>query len=400
MEGAACARDIDNVGLQPKKFQAPGSTPVIAEPLSAEEAQELKILTKSVGDLEKQLAKIKKSQSYQVAYGVSETKPVDAHFQFRGEPTKPGKKVTRRFLKVLGGQPVGQAPSSSGRLELANQITHASNPLTARVFVNRVWQWHFGRGIVSTPSDFGSRGAAPTHPKLLDWLAVKFIESGWSIKSLHRLIMSSRTYQLASVDHENNLLKDPENRFLWRYSRQPLDAESIRDAILSVSGKLDRSIPKSHPFPPVNQWGFSIHNPFHAVYDSNHRSVYLMIQRNRRHPYLSLFDAADPNQSIAKRRPTTTPTQALFLQNSRFIHDNGQQFAKRIMDIPGDDSKKILWAFESAHGTIPNDQIIQSCLKFLSDYRDKIKGAKSKTHSDWEALSRVLLTSNSFLFVE
>ena len=400
VEGAACARDIDNIGLQPETFQAPGSTPVIAEPLSAEEAQELKILTKSVGDLEKQLAKIKKSQSYQVAYGVSEAKPVDAHFQFRGEPTKPGKKVTRRFLEVLGGQPVGQASSGSGRLELADQITHANNPLTARVFVNRVWQWHFGQGIVSTPSDFGSRGAAPTHPKLLDWLAINFIKSGWSIKSLHRLIMSSRTYQLASIDHKKNLLKDPENRFIWRYSRQPLDAESIRDAILSISGKLDRSIPKSHPFPPVNQWGFSIHNPFHAVYDSNHRSVYLMIQRNRRHPYLSLFDAADPNQSIAKRRPTTTPTQALFLQNSRFIHDNGEQFAKRIMDIPGDDSKKILWAFETAHGTIPNNQIIQSCIKFLSDYRDKIKGAESKKHSDWEALSRVLLTSNSFLFVE
>ncbi|MCB1080179.1 MAG: DUF1553 domain-containing protein, partial [Verrucomicrobiae bacterium] len=165
------------------------------------------------------------------------------------------------------------ADSGSGRLELANWITRPTNPLTPRVFVNRVWQWHFGEGIVASSSDFGSRGVPPSHPELLDWLAGQFIDSGWSVKSLHRLIMNSRTYQMASVDDAMNLATDPSNRLHWRYSRHALDAESIRDSMLAISGKLDRTAPDLHPFPDVETWAFTIHKPFHAVYNSNHRSV-------------------------------------------------------------------------------------------------------------------------------
>ena len=290
----------------------------------------------------------------------------------------------------------------SGRLELAKWITRSSNPLTARVFVNRVWQWHFGSGLVDTASDFGSRGSLPSHPKLLDWLTSEFVNSGWSLKSLHRLIMKSRTYQLASVDNAKNLAADPENRWHWRYSRRSLDAESIRDAMLAVSGRLDRTAPKSHPFPDVNSWAFTIHNPFHAVYDTNHRSVYLMVQRNRRHPFLALFDAADPNLSVASRQPTTTPTQALFLMNSTFVHEQASSFANRINNQPGDDLAKIKWAFEMAHGKIPEQAVIDNAVAFLSMYREKLG---SDNHQEggaaaWSALSRVLLTSNAFLFVD
>ena len=269
--------------------------------------------------------------------------------------------------------------------------------------MNRVWQWHFGRGLVATPSDFGTRGESPTHPELLDWLAAKFIASGWSVKSLHRWIMSSKTYQLASADDQGNFAIDPNNRFHWRYARRPLDAESTRDAMLAVSGNLDRKVPLAHPFPPLDTWGFTIHNPFHAVYDSDHRSVYLMVQRNQRHPYLALFDAADPNQSVAKRQPTTTPTQALFLMNSPFVHEQSQNFAKRIVTVTGDDRAKTLWAFETAHGQIPEEAEVQEALNFVSAYRQQLSKDSSKNDQEaaaWSALARVLLTSNQFLYVD
>ena len=152
----------------------------------------------------------------------------------------------------------------------------------------------------------------------------------------------------------------------------------------------------------TNTWSFTIHNPFHAVYDSNHRSVYLMVQRNRRHPYLALFDAADPNQSIASRQATTTPTQALFLMNSPFVHERAREFAGRIMNQPGDDLTKIVWAFEMAHGRLPEQAAIEDAVTFVSAYRKKFQSQniEEKQRAAWAALARVLLTSNAFLFVD
>ena len=400
--GPACSRDLDNIGLTEQSFNAPGSTQVQPRALASEDKEQLTELTKQIDALAKQRQERTAKPAYEVAYGVSEADPVNARIQLRGEPYRTTDEVPRRFLEVLGGDLMPPGSSGSGRLELAKWITRPSNPLTARVFVNRIWQWHFGSGLVDTASDFGSRGSLPSHPKLLDWLTSEFIDSGWSLKSLHRLIMKSRTYQLASVDNPGNLALDPENRWHWRYSRRSLDAESIRDAMLAVSGQLDRTVPTSHPFPDVNSWGYTIHNPFHAVYHTNHRSVYLMLQRNRRHPYLALFDAADPNQSVASRQPTTTPTQALFLMNSPFVHEQATGFAKRIINHSGDDHTKMRWAFETTHGRIPEQTAINDALLFVSNYRKNLDG---KNHQEddvaaWSALSRVLLTSNAFLFVD
>ncbi|MDC0316997.1 PSD1 and planctomycete cytochrome C domain-containing protein [bacterium] len=400
--GPACSRDLDNLGLTEQAFNTPGSKQVQPRPITSEDKDQLAELTKQINTLTKQRQERTAKPASEVAYGVSEAEPVNARIQLRGEPHRKSDEVPRRFLEVLGGDMVPPTSLGSGRLELAKWITRSSNPLTARVFVNRVWQWHFGSGLVDTASDFGSRGSLPSHPKLLDWLTSEFVNSGWSLKSLHRLIMKSRTYQLASVDNAKNLAADPENRWHWRYSRRSLDAESIRDAMLAVSGQLDRTVPKSHPFPDVNSWAFTIHNPFHAVYDTNHRSVYLMVQRNRRHPFLALFDAADPNLSVASRQPTTTPTQALFLMNSPFVHEQAGSFANRINNQPGDDLAKIQWAFEMAHGRIPEQAVIDDAVAFLSIYREKLG---SDNHQEggvaaWSALSRVLLTSNAFLFVD
>ena len=400
--GPACSRDLDNIGLTEHPFPTPGSTQVEARTIKSEDNKRRDELTKQIDILRKQREAQTAKPAYEVAYGVSEAEPVNARLQLRGDPYRTSNEVPRRFLEVLGGDLVPPNSGGSGRLELAKWITRPSNPLTARVFVNRVWQWHFGSGLVDTASDFGSRGSLPSHPKLLDWLTSEFIDSGWSIKSLHRLIMKSRTYQLASTDNAENLEADPENRWHWRYSRRPLDAESIRDAMLAVSGRLDRNAPKSHPFPDVNSWGFTIHNPFHAVYETNHRSVYLMVQRNRRHPFLALFDAADPNLSVASRQPTTTPTQALFLMNSPFVHEQARSFANRINDQPGNDYDKVQWAFEMAHGRIPGRAMIDDAMTFLSTYRKKLDGNNHQGDdvAAWSALSRVLLTGNAFLFVD
>jgi hypothetical protein len=352
----------------------------------------------------KQRTALEVKELYPVAYGLGEGTPGNAHIQKRGEPDKPGPEVPRRFLEILGGDALPPGEKGSGRLELAKAITRSTNPLTARVFVNRVWQWHFGRGLVATPSDFGTRGEPPTHPELLDWLASRFIESGWSVKALHRLIVSSRVYQLAGDDDAANLRADPGNRLCWRFERRPLDAESIRDAMLAISGRLDRATPMGHPFPPVTTWGFTIHHPFHAVYDSNHRSVYLMVQRNRRHPFLALFDAADPNLSVAERTPTTTPMQALYLMNAPFVHEQAAAFARRLLAAPGDDAVRVGLAFEATQGRAADDSELRDALLFVDAYKQKLSAsgasAEQRTAGAWAALGRVLLTSNGFLYVD
>ena len=404
VSGPAPSRDLDHLGLQTTAFGAPGSGPVTAPKAPADLTTKVKELDDAIAAATKAREAEAAKSYYPVAYGVGEGQPVNAKIQLRGEPDKPGEEVPRRFLTILGGDPIPSASSGSGRRELADWLTRPSNPLTARVFVNRVWAWHFGEGLVATPSDFGLRGEAPSHPELLDWLASEFIRSGWSVKALHRLILNSRTYQVSSDDEPSNLARDPGNRLLWRFVRRPLDAESIRDAMLAVSGKLDRAIPGPHPFPPVETWAFTIHRPFHEVYDSDHRSLYLMVQRNRRHPFLALFDAADPNQSVPQRLPTTTPTQSLYLMNSPFVHRQSEGFARRMIESSGDESARIRLAFLTAHGRSPTEDQLTGTKAFLDAYRAKV-GESGNTSGDpdevaWSALGRVLLTGNAFLYVD
>lgn len=404
VEGSAPERDVDNIGLTETPFAAPGTGPVAPPALPPDAREKLAQLVLNIAALTKSRGIEAARMPYEVAYGVCEGTPVNARIQLRGEPDKPGDEVPRRFLEILGGDTLSPESSSSGRLELANWLTRPTNPLTARVFVNRVWQWHFGRGLVATPSDFGTRGETPSHPELLDWLATQFVSSGWKVKSLQRLIMLSNTYQLANDDHPDSFKRDQENRWLWRSSRRPLDAESIRDAMLAVSDRLDRSPAPPHPFPPVETWGFTIHKPFHAVYDSQRRSVYLMVQRNRRHPFLALFDAADPNASVAERLPTTTPTQTLFLMNSPFVHEQSAAFAQRLLAAPDDVATRVRLGFELAHGRIPAEADLADAVNFIGAYRDALATQNIPPDQQiavaWSAFARVLLTGNAFLYVD
>jgi hypothetical protein len=331
------------------------------------------------------------------AYAVSEGTPHNAKLQQRGDPHNLADVIPRRNLKLLGGQPV-PSDGGSGRLALAEWLTQADNPLTARVMVNRIWQHHFGEGIVRTPNDFGTRGQPPTHPELLDWLADRFMRDGWSIKALHRLIMLSATYQ-QSVTGMNQA--DPENHWLARFQRRRLSAEEIRDSVLAVCGDLDESPAGPHPFPKPESWQFTQHKPFIAVYDHDRRSMYLMVQRIKRHPFLALFDGSDPNTSTGERHTTTVPTQALFFMNDPFIHGKSAHMAGRLMTLDSDELR-LDHDYRLMFGRAPTVDEKKLCKNFLTDYLGDLKEvpAEQRTARAWSAWVRVMMSSNEFLFVE
>ena len=337
-----------------------------------------------------------------LAYGVTEGTPHSARLQVRGEPDNPGPEVPRGFLKVLGGGPLPAGTAGSGRLELAQWITSPQNPLTARVMVNRIWQHHFGRGLVKTPNDFGKRGDPPTHPDLLDHLATRFIQSGWSIKSLHRLILRSATYQMASSGEPDGPVRSPNPDLYASFERRRLTAEELRDSILRVSGGLDETPGRGHPFPPATSWSYSQHVPFSAVYDHSKRSVYLMTQRIQRHPFLALFDGADPNTSTPDRRTTTVPTQALFFLNSPFVHAQTQRFANRLMEGCTTPDRRIELAYHLTLARPPSEPERTEAIAFLRAYQSGLPrpGAGQPEATALAAFTRVLIGSNEFLSID
>jgi hypothetical protein len=368
---------------------------------------EQKAALAAMAELRRQSAElaVRKPRS-EVAYGVVEGKPADARLQNRGEPEQPGDPIPRRNLELLGGQGIAD-PGKSGRLDLARWLTDPKNPLTARVMVNRIWQGHFGRGLVATPSDFGTRGAAPTHPELLDHLASRFIAGGWSIKAMHRLIMESAAYQRASVIEAmpalNTTGSQSERRAVdapyARFPRRRLDAEEIRDSLLAASLELDRSPGEGHPFPPENQWKFTQHNPFKAVYDSNRRSVYLMTQRIQRHPFLALFDGPDTNASTARRDTSTVPTQALYFLNDPFFHARAGALAKRLLALP--EGERVAAAHQVCFQRTPTDAERKSARVFLESYRAAINVPADKAElATLSAYVRTLLGSNEFIYLD
>ena len=339
-----------------------------------------------------------------VAYAVADGKVTEVKIHLQGDPEKLGALAPRRVPKFLEGKPVTFPADSSGRLELARWLTRPDNPLTARVFVNRVWQHHFGRGLVSTPNNFGTRGEPPSHPKLLDHLAAEFVKHNWSIKWLHRFILESKTYQLASMPSPELLAKDPGNVWLGRFSRRRLDAEAIRDSLLAVSGKLDRKRPGPHPFPPIQNWGWTQHNPFKDVYPSNHRSVYLMTQRFQKHPFLALFDGPDTNASTGSRTESLLPLQALYLMNDPFVREQAEAFARRMIEQSADPERRVAWAHQIAWGRPARTEEAAKGVEYVRRYAEELR--RTSTPADrvdieaWSSLARVLLTANEFVFVD
>jgi len=339
-----------------------------------------------------------------LAYAVKEGKPVDAKVQVGGDPKRTGAVVPRGAPRIL--HPPGAIEISngtSGRLELARWIADPANPLTARVMANRIWQHHFGQPIVPTPSDFGFQGEPPVQPGLLDWLAATFVEDGWSIKSMHRRIMRSETYRLSSADDPANLEKDADNRTFWRHPRRRLDAEALRDATLAVGGNLVLERPGPHPFPPADQWKYSAHRQFKAVYPSNHRSVYLMVQRLHLHPYLSLFNGADTTAPTELRDTSTVPLQALYLSNSPFVHEQAEGLARRLMET-ADPLERVRQAYLRTLSRPPTEAESKRVLDYAERYvalslKEGISAGQVEREA-WASVGRVLLMSNEFLYVD
>jgi mono/diheme cytochrome c family protein len=346
------------------------------------------------------------------AYAVREGTPHNARIQIKGEPFRPGAEVPRRFPTVLGGHLLAPetAEESSGRLQLAQWITDPANPLTARVIVNRIWQRHFGTGLVPSTSDFGLRGESPTHPELLDWLASEFVRQGWSIKKLHRIILTSQAYHLASNDSADNLNRDPTNRYYWKFSRQRLDAESIRDTLLYISGQLDLA-PQTEPYPipPEKEWTYTQHHPFKDDYPSNKRSVYLMTKRLTAKPYFQTFDGPDPNVCTSNRGQSVTALQALYFVNDEFVHEQAQRFAEILLEKGLSDEDGIRYAFSTTLTRSPSSAEMQLLTEHLAAVRDQFADDVAQHGQatgggvggrEWTSLVRSLFRVNEFLYLD
>ncbi len=343
--------------------------------------------------------------SLPVAYAVREGKIADTMVHLRGEPSTPGNLVPRCAPAFLPEGTELKIPSgSSGRLEFAQWLTQANQSLTARVLVNRVWAYHFGHGLVSTPNNLGLRSDPPWHRELLDCLAAYLVENRWSVKSVHRLILKSAVFQLSSQDVSENREVDPSNQRHWRFDRHRLEAESIRDALLAVSGRLQLNRPGPHPFPPPERWTWTQHNPFKERYESHHRSVYLMTQRLQKHPFLALFDGPDTNNSTESRRASTVPQQALFAMNHPFVEEQARHLAHRVYSETATDKERMdLMAYLTWGRPLkPDEQVrfngwLNQATLLAAD--SGLDPAQSRQEA-WTSLAMVTLTANEFLYVD
>jgi hypothetical protein len=296
----------------------------------------------------------------------------------RGNPNNRGPQVPRQFPELLAGPTRKPFTDGSGRLEMATAISSPDNPLTARVMVNRVWAHLFGQGLVRTPSDFGVRCDPPTHPELLDWLSGRFVTDGWSVKKLHRLIVTSQAYRQSSAGGEL-MTKDPENRLIGRMSRKRLSFEGLRDGLLLAADRLDRSV------------GGRSADLFKAPYTTR-RSVYGFIDRQNLPGTLRSFDFALPDTHAPQRFVTTVPQQALFLMNAPFVQEQAKALAARATDQ--DPAKRVASLYRLAYLREPTAEEVRFALEFTASPSD------DKGFTPWDQFAQVLLLSNEFAFVD
>ncbi|MBL8812914.1 MAG: PSD1 domain-containing protein [Planctomycetaceae bacterium] len=328
----------------------------------------------------------------------------DTNIRIGGDTHQKGEKARRGYLSVINNSYPEIPEGNSGRLQFAQWLGSNDNPLTTRVAVNRVWQYHFGRGIVESSSNFGVQGAKPSHPELLDWLARDFVRQGWSLKALHRQIMLSSVYQLSSQPNEVSMSKDQANRTWWRFDRHRMDAETIRDSLLSISLLLQPGENGRHPFKPTPELKYNQGHPFDEIYDHKHRSVYLMSGRLNKHPFMALFDGPDPNKTTENRRESTVALQALYVMNSPFMKETSEAFASRLMSISGETPARLDQAWQLACSRFPSDDERADAEAYLADYRQQmIAAGKPESEADrmaWTSFARALLSSNEFLYVD
>ena len=321
--------------------------------------------------------------------GVTEYPTQDVKVHLRGDYLTLGEEVPRGVPAIwTEGEKVAMPEKQSGRLELARWIASANNPLTARVIVNRLWRWHFGRGIVPTPDNFGGLGEKPTHPKLLDHLARKFVESGWSVKSMHRLMMNSATYRQSAEADLALVEYDPENKLFARWQRRRVESEVVRDSILMKANRLDLDMGGSmlvvQPNKYVNQGKLTEHSMVPR------RTVYLPVYRSSGYDGQKAFDTADPAVSNGNRRTSTVAGQALYLMNSELMHASSKALADFVISKASDN--RPAWMIKHVFGRDPTKDESARGITFVESYGDE-KAALA-------AFARVLLSSNEFLYME
>lgn len=308
----------------------------------------------------------------------------------------PTDEVEPGFLTLLDPAPVPILPplhtkSTGRRTALARLLTDPKNPLVARVMVNRVWQHHFGNGLAATASDFGLKGEAPTHPELLDWLATEFVREGWSLKKLHRLMMLSATYQQSSDFRADAAQVDAGDKLLWRYPRQRLEGEVIRDAGLFVAGLLNPAIGGPSVFPDLPD-GMDAKGAWKVTKDDaerNRRSIYVFVRRNLRYPMFETFDMPDTHESCARRNCTTSPLQALTMLNNKLTLQWAQAFAGRVLDqAGGNQTLQVEHAYRLAFGRAPKERELSRALLFLNE-QEKLTAAGAEFDGSRDLRSNV-----------
>ena len=325
--------------------------------------------------------------------------PHRPHVFLRGDPARVEREVPRRFVQFLAAEPGKAVEQGSGRLELAQAIASADNPLTARVQVNRVWMHHFAAGLVRTPGDFGLRGEPPTHPALLDFLARSFLDEGWSMKRLHRLIMLSNTYAQNSDDRADCRAIDPENRLLWRANRRRLDFEAMRDALLSAAGRLDPSLEGRS----IDIWA----RPY-----STRRSVYAYVDRQDLPGIFRVFDFASPDVSTPQRPVTTVPQQALFAMNAPFVVEQARHLAARA-DVAAatDPGSRVQALYQAVLTRAADAEELRVGVAFVGHAAQHVTPTAaagggnapadpSVLLSAWEQYAQALLLTNEFMFID
>lgn len=336
---------------------------------------------------------------------VSDSKPENLKIHIRGSHLALGAEVPRQFPQILAENPPTRVNlATSGRLDLANWLASPHHPLTPRVIVNRVWQWHFGEGLVRSPDNFGRLGERPTHPLLLDWLSRRFIEQGWSLKKLHRLLILSSTYQQSTKYDSDAALRDPENRLWWRMNRRRMEVEVLRDSLLLVSGALDNSMGGTQLTTANRAYVTSTANVNPVVYQTNRRSLYLPVVRSALFELFQAFDFADPSVLNGRRDQTTVAPQALFMMNSAFVMEQSRRLAQSLISRSDlDHPARIRILYETAFGRTASEAEIQRGMAYVTIFRQAASTKLKPEELDlraWESLCRAVLAANEFLYVE
>lgn len=399
-DAAAESADTAN-GSEAEKKAEPAEKPDPEASFSPASKAELKALRDELAQLESTLPELP------TAMGVKdEDKVGDVRVHVRGSHMTLGVSVPRGIPEVLADtRSLVIGDLESGRLELARWIVAAENPLTPRVMANRLWRWHFGRGLVESTDNFGMLGDAPSHPELLDWMASQLPRDGWSLKTMHRRIVLSSTYQMSSDLNAANLAIDPENRFYWRSDIRRLQAESIRDAVLAASGQMDHSMGGSMMNVGNREFVFNHTSKDNTSYQTARRSIYLPVIRNNLYDAFSLFDYTTADVTNGDRQASTVAPQALFMLNSDLLLDSAQSLAERLIrEVSDDEAARLNRLFELALGRLPSDQEASRLQRFIDDFQASVSTddpqaiAVTQTNA-WVAACQSVLACNEFIYV-